>query len=197
MTNFLSIKFTRTPIYIKYNDLAVEEAKNLVMSKGVDAIPNRLIKTPNVNTCTVIALFSKLKNKLFHIAPELETAQNVKNKLAKEIKELQSSSDKDVKALIIGGLEPKIGDAESGKSQEIYNAAAEVAFDDFGLDGIMLCGKKRNASMESIEIQNNNATISINDFKPNSKSECDIRNYLRNRYASIEEYGKIKLDYFA
>lgn len=196
MTNDLSIKFIKQPILIKYNNLAVDEARNLIMSGGVEAIPAISIKTPNVNTCTVIALFSKLKNKLFHIAPELETPQRLRRKLTKEIQQLQSQSG-EVKALIVGGIEPQLGDIESRQSQEIYNAAAEVAFDDFGLKGMLLCGKKRNATTESIEIKNNNAFISIQDLQPKTNSESDIRNCLTDRYSFIEEYGNIHLDFFA
>ena len=196
MINDLSIKFIKHPILIKHNDLAVDEARNLIMSGGVEAIPAISIKTPNVNTCTVIALFSKLKNKLFHIAPELETPQHLRRKLTQEIEQLQHKGD-EVKALIIGGIEPQCYDIESRQSQEIYNAAAEVAFDDFGLKGMLLCGKKRNAATESIEIKDNNAFISIKDFKPKTNSESDIRDCLTDRYSSIEEYGNIHLDFFA
>ena len=95
-----------------------------------------------------------------------------------------------IAALIIGGIEPVLGDMESENSHSLYNAAAEVIFDDFGLDGIMLCGKQRGASMESLEIKKNEALISIKDFNPKTTP-------LGNRYQTVEQYGDVTIDYIA
>ena len=183
----LVIKFTQAPFYIKSKDVALDEAKNLIMSKGISVTPEIPVKTPNIFICTAIVLVSKLMNKIFHIAPELENEENVRKILAKDIEKMRKiPNNSDVSVAIIGGIETKAGDKESTISQRIYNAAAEVAFDEYNCNGIMACGKKRGDSLENIKVEGNEITIYTKDFNINNQS-------LDDRYQSFETHGKIDI----
>lgn len=183
----LVVKFTQAPFQIKSKDVALDEAKNLIMSRGISVKPEVPVKTPNIFICTAIILVSKLMNKIMHIAPEFETENNVRNQLAKDIEKMRNiPNNSDVSVAIIGGIEAKAGDRESDLSHRIYNAAAEVAFDEYNCNGIMACGKKRGDSLENIKVEGNEITVYTKDFNINNQS-------LDDRYQSFETHGKIDI----
>ena len=96
---------------------------------------------------------------------------------------------------VMGLSEDEFAMAKKLVDQEVKNVLvfpynAEVIFDDFGLNGIMLCGKEKGVPMENLEIRNNEALISIKDFNPKSTP-------LDSRYQTVEQHGGIKIDYMA
>ena len=166
----------------------VLNSANSSISKGYLGCVGRGVRAENISNSTVGVLNSGKRNFIFAAYPEIQPINSIKRALAQKIEELRNGCE-EIHGMICGGLELNPRNNESVRSFDLYNAIAD-ALDDLGVKFSMICGKEKNAPMESLYSFGESTTLWGGRFDKILKDKAPTRDEvianLENHYQFVE-----------
>ncbi len=162
------------------NEFWIKTGKIVNATKG--------IKTDNINSCTAGLLSNGDKNFVFHVAPELQPLNTIKQEFEKQLENLKNFRD-DIRGIIYGGWCLDNNDSTTIQSFNLYNKIADV-LDALGVKFTMICGKDKNTPMDNLYVKGNRIVLINKGFNINKNEELSQDNIiasLEDKYQIVEK----------
>ena len=147
---------SRYPLKKYECEIGIPIQRNLIGGKTI-ATGWRALRNENMNADVGGALIANKTAYVFHIAPEQQNLNRLKQLIEQKANELMSYKDK-IWGFICGGWALNSNNEISKKSFDVYNTLADK-MDDMNIPFGMVCGKEIGSHYDNFRLRNNTINV--------------------------------------